>query len=123
MKKILIIEDEEAYRRIIYDQLIKNGYEVIVAVDGEEGLRMALKDKPNLILLDLMMPKLEGLKMLNNLNRFKEGLSIPVFILTNVNDSNITTEAMYSHASKYFVKSDTKIEDLLGNINTYLKGG
>ncbi len=123
MKKILIIEDEEAYRRLIHDLLIKEGYEVIVAVDGEEGLKIALKEKPDLILLDLMMPKLDGLKMLNILNRFKEGLSIPVFILTNVNESNITTEAMYSHASKHFVKADTKIEDLLGNIKTYLQGG
>lgn len=121
MKRILIIEDEGAYLKLMHDQLLSNGYEVINARDGEEGLKLALTKNPDLILLDLLMPKMDGLKMLRSLNKFKQGKTIPVFILSNVNESNETTEAIKLHASKYYVKSELKLEDLLENIKTYLQ--
>lgn len=120
-RKILIVEDELAYAKLLHDQLIARGYDVISAKDGLEGLKLALEKKPDLILLDLIMPKVGGLKMLTTLRTFKWGESVPVFILTNVNESSEISEAMDNKVSKYIVKSDVELENLLENIKIFLK--
>ena len=122
MKKILVIEDEPAYLKLLRDQLTKAGYEVIEANNGEEGLTAALKQKPDLILLDLIMPKMGGLKMLNTIRKFKWGEGVPVFILSNVYGSEEISAALHDRASKYFVKSELSLDDLLANIKTILQG-
>lgn len=120
-RKILIVEDELAYAKLLHDQLIARGYDVISAKDGLEGLKLALDKKPDLILLDLIMPKVGGLKMLTTLRTFKWGESVPVFILTNVNESSEISEAMENKVSKYIVKSDVQLESLLENIKIFLQ--
>ncbi len=123
MKKILVVEDEMAYAKILHDQLTAGGYEVIDAKDGMEGLKLALDKKPDLILLDLILPRVGGLKMLNILRRFKWGEKVFVFILTNINESVNESEAMNNKASKYMIKSDIKLENLLENIKIFLQRG
>ncbi len=120
MKKILVIEDDMAYLRLLHDQLSVNGYEVYDAKDGFEGLRLARDNKPDLILLDLLMPKMGGLQMLNTLRKFTWGDVIPVFVLTNLNDSNNITKSLNNRVSKYFVKSDLKLNNLFGEIRLFL---
>jgi DNA-binding response OmpR family regulator len=123
MKKILIVEDELAYLRLLHDQLIENGYEVIDARDGETGLKLALSEKPDLILLDLVMPGIGGLKMLKALRKHPWGERASVFILTNVNESSEISEAMNNKVSQYIIKSDLKLEDFLEKIKIFLQGG
>ena len=120
MKKILIVEDEPAYLSWLHDQLAKNGYEVIDAQNGAQGLKLASDKKPDLILLDLLMPGMGGIKMLDALRRFKWGEAIPVFVLTNVHESNEISESLNSRVSRYIVKSDFELETLLENIKIYL---
>lgn len=120
-KKILVIEDEPAYAQLLRDQLTKNGYEVIEAKDGLEGLKLALDKKPHLILLDLIMPNFGGLKMLKALRKFKWGEKVPVFILTNINESIEISKAMDDKVSQYFVKSDVSLDNLLENIKIFLQ--
>lgn len=121
MKKILVVEDEHAYLNLLRDQLVKSGYQVIEARDGEEGLKLALAKKPDLILLDLLMPKVGGLAMLKSLRAGAWGREVPVFILTNVYGEKEMSEGISNNANHYFVKSDLKLEDLLWNIKVYLK--
>jgi DNA-binding response OmpR family regulator len=123
MKKILVVEDEIAYSKLLRDQLIAKGYETIDAKDGLEGLKLALTKKPDLILLDLIIPKVSGLKMLTTLRRFKWGESVPVFILTNVYGANEISEAMNIKVSKYIVKSESQLENVLDAIKIFLQRG
>jgi DNA-binding response OmpR family regulator len=121
MKTILIVEDEPAYLKLLHDQLVQSGYEVIDAPDGEEGLKIALAKKPDLILLDILMPKVDGLKMLAALRASDWGKHVPVFILTNVAESKEISEGMNSRVNRYIVKSEMTLEDLLSSIKVYLK--
>jgi DNA-binding response OmpR family regulator len=123
MKKILIVEDELAYLKIIHDHLVEAGYDVIDAKDGEEGFKLAFTHNPDLILLDLIMPKVGGLQMLKKLRSTIWGKDIPVFILSNINESTSISEAMNNKTSQYLVKSDLKLEDLLQKINMFLQRG
>ena len=121
MKKVLVVEDEAAYSSLLQKELTKSGFETMIARDGEEGLRLALSFKPDLILLDIIMPKVDGLKMLRDLRTDPWGKNVQVFILTNINDSKEISEGMNNNIIKYVVKSEIKLEDLLWSIKLYLK--
>lgn len=121
MKKILIIEDESAYLKLLHEQLTLADYEVLDAENGEEGLNLALTAQPDLILLDILLPKLSGLEMLKALRKNAWGEKVLVFILSNVNESKEISEAMNYNVSKYLVKSEMKLEDLLMSIKVCLK--
>lgn len=84
MKKILFVEDEPTLQKTLGDFLKKSGYEIISALDGEEGIRKAEDEKPDLILLDLILPKMEGFDILRKLKLDLKTKDIPVIILTNL---------------------------------------
>jgi DNA-binding response OmpR family regulator len=121
MKKILVVEDEPAYLKLLHNQLAQNGYEVIDAPDGEKGLKLALAGRPDLILLDILLPKVNGLEMLKALRADSWGQQVPVFILTNVNKSGEISQGMNEKVSHYLIKSEIKLEDLLWSIKIALK--
>lgn len=83
MKKILIVEDEDIIAGLIQKKLSKEGYEVARAEDGVEGLEKMKKIKPNLVLLDIVMPKMGGFEMLEKINKTPELKRIPVVIISN----------------------------------------
>jgi DNA-binding response OmpR family regulator len=117
MKKILVIEDELAYSRLLNDQLTAKGYTVIEAENGEKGLALAKKEKPDLILLDIRMPKMDGMTMLNLLRKDDEGEKIKVIMLTNLEpDDKIITQIVKTQPTYYCIKSDIKLEDLMEKI-------
>ncbi|HWY80255.1 MAG TPA: response regulator [Candidatus Sulfotelmatobacter sp.] len=117
MKKILIVEDEIAYVELLHDQLSKKGYTVIQARDGGEGLELAKKEKPDLILLDIRMPVMDGLTMLKLLRKEKEAGKTKVIILTNLEpDDKIITQVIKTEPTYYCVKSDTGLDNLIEKI-------
>ena len=121
MNKILIIEDELAYATLLADQLTNRSYEVVTASDGEEGLAKARKEKPDLILLDIRMPKMDGLTMLSDLRHSEQTKLTKVIMLTNLEpDETIVRKVIDDHLAYYFVKSDTKLEDLFKKIEEIL---
>ena len=121
MKKILIVEDELAYVKLLHDQLVAKGYEIYEAKDGKEGLEVAKKEKPDLILLDIRMPVMDGMTMLSLLRKDESGKSVKVIILTNLEpDKKIIGEVVKDKLTYYFVKSDTKLEDLTEKIREVL---
>jgi CheY-like chemotaxis protein len=116
MKKILIVEDELAQRSALRDKCGNAGFEIIEAKNGEDGLEMALKERPDAILLDVMMPKMDGLEMAKKLREDLWGSKVPVIILTNLSDMEKVQKAVENEILVYFVKSDTKIEHVVDKL-------
>lgn len=117
MKKILIVEDEQAYLKLLRDQLTAHGYAVVEAVDGKEGLAKAKSENPDLILLDIRMPVMDGMRMLSLLRRDGASEKTKVILLTNVEpDESIIDEVVRDMPSYYYIKSDTPINDLLAKV-------
>lgn len=119
MSKILIIEDDALLSRM-YETIFKtNGYTVEVAIDGEEGLHKARRTSPTLILLDIMMPKLNGLEVLERLKGDPELKAIPVVILTNLAGNNDVQTALKLGAVRYIIKSENRpkqVEEIVRGI-------
>ena len=101
MKKVLIVDDEVKIRQLTADELKKKGFEVIEATNGEEGLQSALKDKPDLILLDITMPVMDGLTMLQKLRAEPEGKKVQVIVLTNSGDFGKIADAVEKGVCSY----------------------
>lgn len=121
MKKILIIEDELAYLKLLNSQLTEKGYTVIEAINGEKGLEKAKSENPDLILLDIRMPVMDGMAMLKSLRKEEAGKKTKVIILTNLEpDDKIIGDVVSDQPSYYFVKSDTQFNELLDKIQELL---
>lgn len=115
-KIILVVEDEEPMLLVLRDVLKVEGYEVLEAKNGIEGLELALKDHPDLILLDILMPKMDGLEMLKNLRADEWGRKVPVIVLTNLSDNEDIAKAVEEDVFEYFVKTDIRIDEVITRI-------
>lgn len=103
-KKILLVDDDNALRQLYAVELGTKGYAVSEAPDGEQGLAMVSSEKPDLILLDIMMPKLDGVATLTQLKQNAETSKIPVVMLTNFGQENLVQQAFSSGAADYLLK-------------------
>lgn len=120
-KKILIIEDEPSLLRALKDKFERNGIEVSYATNGEEGLAMIKKDKPQLILLDLMLPRMSGETILKEIKKNKSTQNIPVVVLSAKADEASVVNCLNNlGADDYMVKSDFTLEQVLDKINKYI---
>lgn len=120
MKKILIVEDEHAYLKLLSSQLTEKGYMVIEAIDGQKGLEKAKSERPDLILLDIRMPIMDGMAMLRALRK-EEVDKTKVIVLTNLEpDDKILKEVVDNQPSYYFIKSDIQFNELLEKIKDLL---
>lgn len=119
--KILIVEDEGPLLEVLKERFENEGYKVFTAKDGAEGLTLALDEQPDLILLDIIMPKVDGLTMLKNLRADERGRKVRVVVLTNVNDSKEVHEALAAGASDFLVKADWSVSDLVDNVRKHLE--
>lgn len=121
MKKILIIEDEFAYQQILKNELVGKGYTVVEAIDGKKGLEMAESEKPDLIILDIRMPIMDGMTMLGLLRKEEWGKKIKVVVLTNLEPNDkILENVVTDEPSYYFIKSDIKLDELLAKTKDLL---
>lgn len=116
MKKILLIEDEAALQKTFGDVLSAEGFRVISAIDGEIGLRLAGSEKPDLIILDLVLPKLHGLEVLKGLKENNKTKDISVIILTNMGDLENIEKALELGATTYMIKADYTLEDIVAKV-------
>ncbi len=125
-KKLLVIEeveDETSLREVIRDKFSLEGFKVIEAKNGEEGLEMALREHPDLILLDILMPKMDGITMMKKLRTTNEwGKKVPIILLTNLSadDENINKAILENEPAYYLVKSNYTIDELVGKIRERL---
>ena len=120
-KKILIVEDNQSLRHALKEAIGREDFIALVAKDGEEGLAVAFKSHPDLILLDIIMPKMNGVKMLEKLREDNWGKTVPVLLLTNDTDPEHMRETLKDNAADYLIKSDWEIEDVVKKIKTTLK--
>lgn len=102
------------------DQFIKKNFEVITAQDGASGLRSALQHHPDLLVLDITLPVMDGLSMLKSLRQDKWGSNVPVMILTNRDDSTNMSAMMNNKITGYFIKADNKLSDIVKEIQEML---
>lgn len=113
-KTILVVEDEQPLRKALADILFFEGFNVLFAGDGEQGLLMAKKYHPDLILLDLVMPVMNGQTMYEKLRALDAwGASVPVYLLTNIDDRAALAEILKDHNTDYLVKSNWVLEDVV----------
>lgn len=121
MKKILFIEDEPALQETLGDFLRSSGFSVISAFDGLSGAEMAEKEKPDLILLDLILPKKDGFEVLVDIKKNPTTAVIPVVVLTNLESAEDIDRALEGGASAYLVKTNYRLEDVLEKVKNLLQ--
>lgn len=126
MKKILLVDDEPDFCHFVKANLQGMGnYEVIIAPKGKKGIKQALKNNPDVILLDIMMPGIDGFEVLKRLKKDRRTMSIPVIMLTAKDDEESKDEAIGSYCEEYIVKPvemsvlKSKIDDLLSRFKRY----
>ncbi len=120
MKKILFIEDESVLQKTFGDLLRQEGYEMFSALDGETGLKLAVEKKPDLILLDLILPKLHGLEVLQKLKENQDTSYIPVIVLTNLEDIKGVDRAVELGAVAYLIKAQYSLQEVVEKIKKAL---
>ena len=116
MKRILFVEDESALQRAVSGILGDGGYRMLSALDGEEGLRLAREERPDLILLDLVLPKLDGFRVLEALKGDAATREIPIIILTNLEGSQDVERALALGATTYLVKTNYNLGEEMEKI-------
>ncbi len=122
MTKIMVVEDDQSLREIYSIRLTAEGYEVVSAGDGEEALALAVKERPDLVLSDVMMPKISGFDMLDILRSTPETKDIKVIMMTALSSDDQRKRGENLGADKYLVKSQVGIEDVIAAVHEVLGG-
>jgi len=123
MAKILFIEDETALQKTLSAVMEQAGHTVVNAYDGEKGLELAQEAAPDLILLDLILPKMDGFSVLEKLKGDEKTKSIPVIVLTNLESVDDVEKVIGLGATTYLVKANYDLDDIVGKINEVLRPG
>lgn len=119
--KILIVEDEEALNMVIKEELDSKGFDVKIAKNGEEALKLAKSFKPEAILLDLILPQKGGLEVLTELRADPNFKNTPVIILSNLAEDENIKKGLALGATDYFVKTQHSIYEVIEKVEKYLK--
>ncbi len=116
-KKIVIVEDDKILLKALNVELLGVGFDVISAVDGEAGLKLVKKEIPDLVILDLLLPKMNGFDVLAALKEDEATKNIPIVILTNLGEDENRKKGMEMGATDYLIKSSVGIEDITTKVN------
>ncbi len=119
-KKILFIEDEPNLQNTMEKILIQEGFEILGALDGEKGLELIKKEKPDLVLLDLILPKKDGFEVLKEMKENEELKDIPVIVLTNLEGMGDVEKALNLGATTYLIKANYELGDVVKRIKQIL---
>lgn len=120
MPKILLIEDEEVMAEMYRDQFKASGFDMVLAFTAREGLEKAKKEKPDLILLDILLPTENGISFLNKMRKDPEIAKITVVALSNYDEPKTKKEAFELGAKAYLIKTDFTPKELVEEIKNYL---
>ncbi|MFC1701071.1 response regulator [Patescibacteria group bacterium] len=121
IKTILVVEDESTMIRALTSEFSRNNISVLQATNGEDGLKIALEKHPDLIVLDIIMPKMDGMMMLKKLRADDWGKSANVIILTNLTDPGKVKEASEEKVYDFWIKADWHLSDLTKAIKEKIK--
>jgi len=117
-KKILIVEDDPPLLSALKDKFINEGFTVLTAADGEKGLEIVKEKKPDLVLIDILLPKLDGISMAKEIHKLDLGTLM--MFLTNLSDTDHISEAIAVDLTDYLVKSDWNINDVVTKVEQKL---
>lgn len=120
-KKILLIEDDDMLRELITKRLTKGGYAVLQATDGVEGLKAVEEQKPDLVLLDIVLPGIDGFEVLEKIKNSASLSKTPVVMLSNLSQKDDIDKALKLGAADYFIKINFTSEEVLEKIKNILK--
>jgi DNA-binding response OmpR family regulator len=120
-KKVLVVEDDLVLQRTVFDFLALEGFEMVAASNGEEGIEVAKRENPDLILLDIILPKKDGFEVIEALKADEETKNIPIILLTNLGSLNDVEKALKMGANNYLVKADYKMEEVARKVKEVLK--
>ena len=121
MKKILIVEDEDSQRKVLRDTLSQSGYSILEAKDGVEGLHTALRERPDLILLDVRMPLMDGMAMMHALRQNVWGKHASIIIFTNYDNTEAQlVQITADQPSYYLLKANTPLETITEKVREVL---
>lgn len=117
-KKVLVIEDETALLRALIDKLAREGFATLEAENGAKGLEIALREKPDVVLLDLVMPEMTGLDVLKGIRNESEwGKGVPIIILTNLSvNERLFHELAEHNPTDFLIKGEAKIEEVVAKV-------
>ncbi|MCA9385069.1 response regulator [Candidatus Dojkabacteria bacterium] len=121
-KKVLIVEDEPLLSKMLEEGLVSSGFDVLTAENGEEGFEVAKEKQPDIVLLDIVMPKMDGLTVMKKLKREASTHTMPVIILTNLepNDEAIDRIAK-DNPAYYLTKSNTEVSEIVEKVKEVLE--
>ncbi len=119
--KILIIEDEEMLVNMYESKFLTEGFQVLKALNGEDGLALALKEKPDLILLDIILPKMDGFLVLKSLKEEASTKNIPIILLTNLGQDEDINKGKAMGADDYLVKANLTPSEVVEKVKEILK--
>jgi DNA-binding response OmpR family regulator len=120
-KTILIVEDDKFLRELIAKKLQKEGYNISEAVDGEEGIKKIKTEKPDLVLLDLILPGIDGFEVLSRMKADEELAGIPVIILSNLGQREEIERGLKLGANDYMIKAHFTPREIIDKIKSVLK--
>jgi DNA-binding response OmpR family regulator len=120
-KKVLIIDDDNNLRRVLTDKLNFSGFETIAALNGKEGLDKALEFHPDVILLDILMPVMNGQQMLKALREDEWGKNAKVIMLTVIEDAASIAQAVEDGSLAYLVKTDETMDEVVEKVKAMLR--
>ena len=119
--KLLLVEDDRSICRAMEFRLGREDYEITVAHDGEEGLAKLLESTPDLVLLDLILPKLNGFELLKRLRENPETAAVPVIVLSNLSQKDDVEQAMKLGALDFYVKSNITMDEIAGIVRKFFE--
>ena len=122
-RRVLLAEDDRFLRRAAEARLRRHGLEVLTAADGEEALRIARAEPLDLVLLDVVMPKLQGFEVLKALKQDVATARIPVIVLSNLGQQRDVAQAMALGAVAFLIKAHLSLQDLVGRVDATLATG
>ena len=120
-KKVLLIEDDSILSEMYQNKLDKEGFEVVTADDGEKGLTIALQTHPEMVLLDLLMPKMDGMMLMKKLREDLWGKNVPIIVLTNLNiNDKISQGIREDHPTYFFMKTEITPSEVVDRVKEIL---
>ena len=119
-KKILIIEDDEHISRVYEMRFLKDGYNTVLVANGEQAVEKVTSEKPNLIILDLMVPRKDGFAILEEIKKNPSTASIPVLVLSNLGGKDDQKRAIGLGANDYMVKVENSMQEVIERAKKFL---
>ncbi len=122
-KTVLIVDDEETLVEVMREKMLEEGMRVLTAHNGVEGLEIAMREHPDIILLDILMPEMDGFDFLKHLHEDEWGQKVQVIILTNSTSFQTISKAVATGMSEFIVKTEIQLDDIVEKVKARLTNG